>query len=167
MYLQTLIKEKQNTTATIGLGLSTNQAIIDTLKNNKNSRLNLQSYSIHLKKSSNFKNVWFQLISKEGISLQRSWTDFKGDKVSDVRIDIQEMIKKPKIMNSMSVGKFDMTFKSMVPIYDLKKEFLGIIEVITHFNSISKNLKAKGIDALILADKKYKKQLSQAFTKKF
>ena len=166
LHLRTLIKEKQNTTATIGLGLSTSETIINALKNNDTSNVNLNIYSTQLRQSTDFKNVWFQLISKEGISMQRSWTDYHGDNIAKFRIDVQDVLDNPRLLNSISVGKFDMTFKSIVPIYD-NKNFLGVIEVITHFNSISKKLSEKGVDAVILADKKYKKQLIRPFSKKF
>ena len=65
------------------------------------------------------------------------------------------MIKEPKVMTSISTGKYDMTFKAMVPIYDNEK-FIGIFEVITHFNSIAKTLKEGNIDAIFIVDKKYK-----------
>jgi len=76
------------------------------------------------------------------------------------------MIKSPQIMNTISTGKFDMTFKSMVPIYDDNK-FIGMFEVITHFNSIVKQLKRNAIESIVLVDKKYKKQLTKPMTKTF
>ncbi len=167
LHLQTLIKEKQNTTATIGLGLSTNDSIVNALRKKDAKGVNLKAYSLQLRQSSDFKNVWFQLITKDGISLQRSWTNIYGDRISDYRIDLQDVLEYPRILNSISVGRFDMTFKSIVPIYDQNKEFLGVVEVITHFNSIAKKLKKKGTSAIILADKRYKEQLINPFTKKF
>ena len=166
LHLQTLIKEKQNTTATIGLGLSSSETIIQALKNKDASKVNLKAYSLQLRKSSDFKNVWFQLISKDGISIQRSWSELHGDRISEYRIDLQDVLEYPRILNSISVGRFDMTFKSIVPVYD-EKEFLGVIEVITHFNSIAKKLKSNGVSAIILADKRYQKQLINSFTQKF
>ena len=77
------------------------------------------------------------------------------------------MLKEPKITSTISVGKFDMTFKTLVPIYDLDKTYLGIFEIITHFNSISRKLAEEKFGAVILADKKYKKQLTKAFTNTF
>ena len=169
IYLKALIREKQNATATIALGLANSENIINSLKYEKyQSTLDLHDYSLQLRRSTDFKNVWFQLTSKEGISIQRSWRELKNDKIANARADIQEMIKDPKIMNNISIGRFDMTFKSMIPVYDPQtKEFLGIVEAITHFNSIANNLASKGIKAIILADKRYKDQLDKAFTKIF
>ncbi len=58
-----------------------------------------------------------------------------------------------------------MTFKSMVPIFSEEK-LIGIFEVITHFNSISKILEKDKVYSLILADKIYKDKLTHPFSKK-
>jgi signal transduction histidine kinase len=60
-----------------------------------------------------------------------------------------------------------MTFKSIVPIYGEKGSFLGIFEIITHFNSISTLLEQDNANVIIIADKKYKNQLKKSLTKKF
>jgi len=165
--LKTLIKEKQNTTAMIAMGLSKNPTLLNNLKNPKKQFKYLKNYSLELRKKTTFKNVWFQLISKDGYTIQRSWTDYKGDKIADARKDIQVMLKNPKLSNTISVGKFDMTFKTMTPIYDKNKQFMGIIEVITHFNSIAKKLEQNNIRSIMFADKSYKKQITKPFSKKF
>jgi signal transduction histidine kinase len=168
LYLQVLIKEKQNTTTTIGLGLANTKQIIDILKYDKKSDINLNEYSLQLRKNTDFKNVWFQVISKEGVSIQRSWTDDKNDKIANVRSDLRKFLKDPEITNSISVGRYDMTFKSTIPVYDPDSgEFVGAIEVITHFNSIAKKLKKDNIDAFFLVDRKYINQIEQPFTKLF
>ena len=112
LYLKTLIKEKQNTTAMIATSLTDSENVLDTLKGNSSKLIDLKKYSLKLRETTDFKNVWFQLISKEGISLQRSWTDKKNDSLINVRIDVAKMIKNPKVMNTISVGKFDLSFKS-------------------------------------------------------
>lgn len=165
--LKTLIKEKQNTTATIAIGLVNNENIVRSLQNKEHQAIDLNKYSQELRETTEFKNVWFQLIDKEGISIQRSWSDYTGDNIASVRKDLQVLLKAPKAINSISVGRFDMTFKSITPVYDYQNIFIGFVEVITHFNSISKKLKDKNIDSIILADKKYYNQITKPFTKKF
>lgn len=168
LYLSTLIKEKENATTTIGLGLSKNEHIVKALKERKTDGKFLQDYSKRLAENTDFKNVWFQLISSDGTVIVRSWTNLKNDNLSQVRDDLQRTLKDKVIVNSISVGKFDLTFKSIVPIFDVdNKTFLGAVEVITHFNSISQRLEDKKIFAVILADKTYKKQLIYANTRIF
>ncbi|MCK5109921.1 MAG: hypothetical protein KAQ94_00250 [Arcobacteraceae bacterium] len=161
-----LIDEKRNATLAIALSLAEDSLFKKALLNNDSSQINLHNFSMKLRKYSDFKNVWFHLITKDGISFSRSWIQKRGDSLIKARLDVAKMIKKPKIMSTISVGKFDMTFKSMVPIFDNSK-FIGIFEVITHFNSIAVKLNKKGINPVILVDKKYKKQLTHPFTKIF
>jgi nitrogen-specific signal transduction histidine kinase len=168
IYLSTLIKEKENATTTIGLGLSKNEHIVKALKERKTTGKFLQDYSKRLAENTDFKNVWFQLIASDGTSIDRSWTDIKNDNIAKVRDDLQRTLKDKVIVNSISVGRFDLTFKSIVPILDAdNKTFLGAVEVITHFNSISQRLEDKKIFAVVLADKVYKKQLIYPSSKTF
>jgi len=168
--LELLIKEKQEAILLISTSLSSNENIKNVLlsknKNKDKSNLKLKSFSLKLRESSSLRNVWFQIISPKGISLYRSWTDKHGDSLLDVRIEVSKIIKSPKIISSISTGKFDMTFKSMVPIFN-NDEFIGIIETIAKFNSISKKMKNVGYNNLILVDKSYKQQLTNAFTTMF
>ncbi len=164
--LKTLIDEKQSTTQIIAVSLSQNESIKDTIIKNKPELLDLNQISLAYRRDTNFKNVWMQIVTKDGISFSRSWVKKRGDSLHKARIDIPVMLKDPKIKSHISTGKFDLTFKSMVPIYK-NDTFIGIFEVITHFNSISKILNKNGIESVFLVDKSYKKQLTKAFTKMF
>ena len=167
-YLKALIKEKQNATLAIAIALSQNSLLINGLENKNLEKSFLETASLKLRESTNFKNVWFQIIDKNGYSIQRSWTEKTGDRISLKRMDLQKLLLEPKTATTISVGKFDMTFKSIVPLYNENNIFLGFFEIITHFNSISKKLQEEiGVSGIILADKRYKEQLIYPFTKKF
>jgi len=166
--IEFLIRSKKEATLSIALALARDKNIIDALKTDSYKSLDLEELSYTLRKFTKFKNVWFQIIDKDGKSFYRSWTKKRKDYIYKSRIDVQEILKEPKVKSSISVGKYDMTFKTMVPIYDIDKKLLGFFEIITHFNSISKKIKkANGFYSIILAHKKYKTQLTQAFTKMF
>ncbi|MCU7836008.1 MAG: hypothetical protein KZQ83_12265 [gamma proteobacterium symbiont of Taylorina sp.] len=165
--LQTMILEKKNATLSIGITLASNKDIINFLNNPEKNPIDLKLISRNLNQHTSFKNLWFQIISTEGTSLQRSWVDKKRDNLLNLRIDVNKMLKNPKVMSTISTGKFDMTFKSMLPVYDENHIFIGIVEIISHFNSIAEQLKNKGIEPVFLVDKRYKKQLISPFTKIF
>ena len=61
-----------------------------------------------------------------------------GDDLSNVRTDLDELIKNPKPTTNISSGLFDLTLKAINPIYDTNGQFLGFVEFISKFNSISK-----------------------------
>ena len=104
-----------------------------------------------------------QIIDKNGHSFYRSWTPKRADYLAHFRIDIANMIKTHKPMNTISTGKFGMTFKTMYPIYDDGK-FVGIIEMISHFNSIAKKLTAMDIEPIMILNKEYTKKIKKPFT---
>jgi len=164
--IESLIDSKKEMTLTIALSLAQETNLKKSLLENDSSNIDLKNFSKKLSEQTSFKNVWFHIVDKNGTSFYRSWIEKRGDSLVNVRLDVKKMLENPQIMSTISVGKFDMTFKSMVPIYD-KKEFIGIFEIITHFNSIVKNLEKNDVGAVTLVDKKYKKQLTKAFTKTF
>lgn len=159
------IKEKQNGTFAIALGLSDDQEVIRFLKTGKDPK-DLREFSRKLQLHTDYRNVWFQLVDRKGISRYRTWTYKSGDSLLEKRLDVKEMIHSPHIINTISVGIFSMTFKSLVPIYD-KKTFIGSLEVITHFASIERSLKENGMDVAILVDKHYRPQLTHSLTNRF
>lgn len=55
----------------------------------------------------------------------------------------------------------------MFPLFDRDGDFLGSLELITHFNSIANKLKDEGVEAVVLVDKSYKNQLTHPLTKSF
>jgi signal transduction histidine kinase len=164
--IQVLLNNKKESTLSIALSLAQDTNLKKALRTKDINSLKLKEFSQKLREHTRFKNVWFHIIDNKGTAFYRSWMDKRGDSVIDFRLDVSKMIKNPHIMNTISTGKFDMTFKSMVPIYDEGK-FVGIFEVITHFNSIVKQLQKNGISTIILVDKKYKKQLTKSMTNTF
>lgn len=164
--LEVFIQEKKEAVSLISFSLVRDSDIRNALMHRETKDLQLHQFTTELKEHTPLQYVGIQVISPEGISLYRSWTPKKGDSLLQARIDIAEGIKDPKIMNSISVGKFDLTFKTIIPIYE-QGAFIGFIETIAKFNSIALKMQQKGIDMSILVDKRYKEQLKFPFTKKF
>lgn len=165
--IKSIIEKKKNATLALTITLSSNTDVLDILKHRKDN-IQLNELSLLLRKETAFKNVWFQVIDTNGISLYRSWSNKKNDKLYEIRKDIVKMINNPKIQNTISIGRYDMTFKAMVPIFEDNK-FIGIVESITHFNSITKGLRiSNNIEPIIVVEKKFTEQLREnAFTKIF
>ena len=163
-----LIQTKKNATLAIALTLAEDERIKNILLNNESGDYNLDKLSQKMREYTNFKNVWFHIINKDGFSVYRSWTNNKNDKIENFRLDLQELLKIPSLKSSISVGIYDITFKSMIPLYKNDK-FIGILESITHFNSITKELTdSHGVEPIILVNSIFTKQLeNNGFTKIF
>ena len=164
--LQSLIKEKSEAILLVTLGLSANQNIKNAIKKRDYKSIGFDDLIVTLRRHSSLQHVWFQLITPEGKSFYRSWNDKRGDDLSKVRPDVAQMIKEPRVFSTISTGKYDMTFKAMVPIFDHER-FIGIVETIAKFYSITQKMKLTGNELLIVVDKKYKKQLNDSYSKTF
>jgi len=165
--LHTLIQEKKEAILLISLTLAHEKELQTALIKNDTTLLSLKTLANSIRKKSPLKNMWFQVLTKDGVSFYRSWTEKRGDSVVNARLDVAKMIKEPKIISSISTGKFDMTFKTMVPLYDKHGNFIGAVETISRFNSIAIKMEEAGNKTLILVDKSYKKQLTKAYTNTF
>jgi len=165
--LQSLFQEevskKQGRTASITYILSQDKIVIEALKTKNRKLLDYKELIQGIEKFSDYKNLWIQVIDKDGYSFYRSWTDKVGDHAATARVDIQEMINNPKPMKQVSTGRFDMTFKTMLPLYH-NGVFIGMIELISHFNSIAVELKKKEIEPIFAVDKSYTKRFIKPFT---
>ncbi len=162
---QSFLDNKKSTILSIALALSKDNELYKNLSNN-NEKLDYKNISEQMKTYTDFKNIWIQIISKDGISIYRSWTDKKGDSLL-FRKDLKNFIENRKISASISVGLFSMTIKARAPIVDNENNFLGAIEVIGHFNSITNNLKENNIDSIVITDKKFKDILKFPFSQIF
>ncbi|RWS45316.1 hypothetical protein CKA55_13505, partial [Arcobacter suis] len=95
-----------------------------------------------------------------------SWTDKKGDNLL-FRNDLKSTLTNQNISTSISVALFSLTLKARTPIYDEENNFLGALEIITHFNSIADDLKENNVDSIVIADKKYKNTIKFPYTNLF
>ena len=164
--LKRLIIKKQGDTSALTYVLSQDNHINEALIQNDKRLVNFTKIINGLKTVSEFKNIWIQIIDKNGDSFYRSWTTKTGDNISSVRVDIAQMLKDPKPMNRISTGRFDMTFKTIIPIYNDNK-FIGIVEMISRFNSIAVILKNQSIEPIMVVDKSYTNKFVKPFTSLF
>jgi hypothetical protein len=160
------IKQKQGGTAAITFVISKDRTIAEALGQNDPSIINYDEIIKGLSKYSDYKNIWIQIIDRNGNNFYRSWMKKHGDYMADARKDIALMLRSPHPMNHLSTGKFDMSFKTMLPLYD-HGQLIGLIEMITHFNSIAIKLKKRFIEPVLLVEEKYTKQFIKPFSDTF
>ncbi len=146
--------------------LSKDKNLIEALVKKDNSLLDYSKIIEETQRFGEYRNLWIQIIDKDGYSFYRSWTNRIGDHAASARIDIVDMIKNPRPMRGISTGRFDMTFKTMIPLYDNGK-FIGIIEMISKFNSIARVLKKYDIEPLMVLHEDYTTRFIKPFTSLF
>ncbi len=161
-----LIVAKQKSTVAMALSLANNEALLSDVLNDEISSEYYQELIDKFKNNTLFKNIWIQVLDKNIVSKYRSWSDKRGDSLREIREDLVEVLNSKEVTYSISAGKFDLTIKAIVPILR-KQKIVGVLEVISHFNSISKEMKSFDVDSVVVLDKKFTKQLEQPFTKMF
>ncbi len=164
--VNTLIQEKQEAVILVSLSLAVNRNIKESLLTNDHTKINLADFSKTLANNTSLQNVWFQVIDTKGVSFYRSWTKKRLDSLVDIRLDVNKMLAKPQVISSISTGKFDITFKSMIPLYN-DGNFIGSIETIAKFNSIAIKMNKETFETLVLVDKSYKEQLTKVSKSRF
>lgn len=163
----TLVEQKQDALSYISLAIAQNEVIKQALEEKNHKLLHLDLFAKELKEYTNLKYIWFHVITADGQSFYKSWTKKRLENILDVRHDIALIMKNPKITNDISVGKYNMTFKSIVPIYDDRHKLLGLFETIAQFNSITQNMLKNKYETIVIVNKNYTPQLKLANKSKF
>jgi len=169
--VELLIKLKQNNTFQIAQSLSIDKKLITIMQNKQYDKLYDEHFFTIAKRFKKFKHLWLHIVDAKGINRYFSWRDKNekliGKQILKNRTDLKKFYKHPHPMSVISVGVFDITFKAIMPIYGTKHQFLGIVELISHFNSIARDLEKEKIYSALVIDKRFTKQLIHPFSKVF
>lgn len=168
--IQSLIKEQKSASMTLTLSFAENPLVQRLLvfQNDGSNARKISRMVQHINDQNGFKNLWVQLIDLKGRSVYRSWTDKTGDNLSAIRSEIDDLIKAPRTLQIISVGKFTVSFKSIMPVMDDSQRLLGLLELITHFTPLTQSLQREtGTESVLLTDKRFRSQLSKAITGQF
>ena len=95
-----------------------------------------------------------QIITKELNIFTRSWDDiYAGMPIGDYRTDLEHFKTHKTPRSSLEIGR-RLGIKATVPIYK-NGEFLGFVEVISFFKSITEFFSTLGVDLYVLLDFKH------------
>lgn len=164
--IEGMILAKQKSTVAMALSLSNDTELLQSIRKDDMPNEYYKDLIENFKKNTLYKNIWIQILDKDLNSHYRSWTDKKGDNLKNVRKDLVEVIKTKKVTYSISSGRFDLTIKAIVPILS-DKEVIGILEIISHFNSIAVEMKKFDVDSIVVLNKESTKKLLYPFTNIF
>ena len=169
--VELLIKIKKENTFEIAQNFALNRKVIAIMQKREYDKLYDTDVFSVAKKFQKYHHLWLHVVDAEGVNRYLSWRDKKdklvGKYILDSRADLKKLYKHPHPVSLISVGVFDITFKGIVPIYNSKHKFLGVVEVISHFNSIARNLEKEQIYSALVIDKRFTKQLLHPFSKLF
>ncbi|MDG6777179.1 diguanylate cyclase [Thiomicrorhabdus sp. zzn3] len=167
--IQSLMERQKHASMTLALSLG-NNPMIETLLQGSDVRLeqDLSKLIRRINLQDGFQGAWVQLIDRQGVSRYRSWTQKVGDNLANIRSEVAELLAQPQTRQTISVGRFTLSFKSIIPVMDQQHQLLGLVEVISQFTPLTMDLLSEsGIDSLLLTDKRFRNQLTRSVTKQF
>lgn len=164
--LDLLILTKKKATLAVAIALANDKTLIQELKSKHIDEKRYQKIIQSFKQNTLYKDIWIQVVDKNAVSMYRSWTSTKGDGLAKYRPEFQNLTLKTENYTSISVGRYNLSIKSIAPIVN-NGEVLGAIEIISHFNSTTNILQQEDIESIIILKKEYTKQLKYPFTKLF
>ena len=167
-----LIEDRRESAMAIALALSESQQIRDflckTCDADKQPPLDFKVLLEQLALHTNYSQLWIQVLDTKGVSRYRSWTSKTGDSLIEARRDVRDILHVPQVIQAISVGKFNLTLKSMVPLRNEKQSLLGVVEIVSHVTPLANQLKRiHGVDSVILVEKRFREQLTKAQTGMF
>ena len=166
--ISNLIRQKELDTFTIAKNLANSKKLIQTLQTKNYSQFYNSDFITIPKEYLQYHNIRIHIVDKDGYQRYLSWTKKDlGNNILNSRDDLRLLYKDPKPTYGISVGKFSIAFKGIVPIYDKNHTFLGIIETITYFNSIAKSLKRNEILSAVVIDKQFYQRLKYPISQNF
>ena len=161
-----LILAKQKSTVAIALSIANDKNLSNDLLENNISQNSYEDLISKLNEYTLYKNIWVQIFDKDLNSMYKSWDKTKGENKKEFRGDILKAVLLKKPLFSINSGMHDLSIRAIVPLFR-EDENIGAIEVISHFNSISKEMQNFGIESVVVLEKEQNKYLKNPFTKMF
>ncbi len=170
--VELLINTKKETIFSIAQRLAIDKKLIHIMEHKEYDKLYDENFFSTAKKFKSFKHLWLHVIDENGVNRYLSWIDKNNNKlvgksIINKRADLTALYKNPHPESFISVGIFDIAFKGVMPLYNSAGKFLGIIEVIAHFNSIAEGLEKNEVYSALVIEKKFTKQLKYPLSKIF
>jgi hypothetical protein len=153
--LNSQLKSHQMDDLKVALMLSKNEGLVNALDNDDEDlgyKL-LDDITKSIQKNTNIR-IRAQIITKELNIFARSWDDiYAGMPIGDYRLDLKYFNTHTNPRASIEIGR-RLGIKATVPIYK-NGEFLGYVEAISFFKSITDFFSSMGVDLYVLLDIKY------------
>ena len=161
-----LILAKQKSTVAIALGIANDKNLVNDILQKEIPKNYYEDLISKFNTYTLYKNIWIQIFDKDLNSIYKSWNFDKGENKKEFRSDVQRSVKENNPVYSINSGVHDLSIRAIVPLF-IDGKNMGAVEVISHFNSISKEMQNFGIESVVILNKEYNKYLKDPFTKIF
>ncbi|QOY53508.1 diguanylate cyclase [Candidatus Sulfurimonas baltica] len=161
-----MILSKQKATLAMAMSLANDEKLVQDIFNKNIEEDYYKKLISDYREYTQYKNIWVHIIDKDLNSIYKSWSNIKHENIASMRPDLVSVSKSKKPSYGCSAGLYDLSIKAVIPLFK-DDVFIGIIEVISHFNSISKQLKKFDTDSVVVLKKGYSEKLKYPFTATF
>jgi len=161
-----LLEEKINNSFLLANSTSKNQEIINFLRKNKS--IDLETFLEDIQTKRDYVDIEIEIISKDGVSLAKSWSKRVGEKSFENNLQLQQFLHHPKTNSTLEATKFGLSIANKIPIFK-KSELIGFLGMNIHLDAISDKFIDKGYKTVILLNKKDSSQIVQevSYSKNF
>lgn len=163
---QEMILQKQKNTLSIALAIANERALADALAQNNLDVNAYDSFIAQLEANGLEKNIWMRIYDREFQTRYKSWSKQNDTNTTHMREDLLEARTLEKPVSSICAGGSDLSMRSIVPVMQGER-IVGFVEVLSRFDAVSAQMRALGVESVVLLDKVHKDRLSIPFTKMF
>lgn len=164
--LNALIVAKQKAALAIALGVVNNNDLKEQIKQKSIPKNFYKELIAKFREHTLYKNIWIQIVDSDLNSIYKSWSESAHNNKISFRNDIRKAIKEKTPVISINSGVHSLSLRSIVPLIE-DGRVIGALEVISHFNSIAKELEEFEVDSVVVLAKERNGYLKKPFTKIF
>ena len=149
---QLLLDEKIQNSFLLANTMSKNASIKSFLlqKNDQEINLNYILEDLHTKKD--YVDIEIEIISKNGVSLKRSWTDKVGDNIFQNNIHLLQLSNEAKAITTLEATEYGMFISNKIPIYN-QANLIGYFGMNIHLDDITDKFSYAGFKSVLLLNK--------------
>lgn len=163
--IEGMIQAKEQSTLALALAMRNDRYVLQGLSTGHADLDYFHRLSRDFQRYTNYKNIWFQLLLPTGTSIMKSWRT-KGGGTPLTAEKVRRFMQNPEPNVSITPCHCALFIKATVPVYDGSR-FLGALEVISHFNSIAKQLKRDGIASLAVTTREMGKRIDTPLFRRY
>ncbi|ABB45169.1 diguanylate cyclase (GGDEF domain) [Sulfurimonas denitrificans DSM 1251] len=164
--VEKMILNRQKTTLATAFAIANDKSLAEGISSNSIENSSYDELISKFIENELYKNSWMQILDKDLQSIYVSSNGQNGAVSNQNREDLLEAstLKKPLI--SVSIGEGDFGIRAIVPIIK-NSALVGLVELSSRFDAISKQMKDIGVDSIVVLSKEYKNTLKNHLSKNF
>ncbi|NPA73219.1 MAG: hypothetical protein GXO12_00745, partial [Epsilonproteobacteria bacterium] len=157
--IENFISTREEDAYMIAKNFALNKKLIKALKSKRYKYLNTKNFFKIPKNYFDYNDFRIQIVDRKGKRVYISWNkEDEDENITNTLQDLKELFQNPHPKKEILVKNNNILFTGIVPIYDSKHQFLGIVEAFASFGKIYDKLKQENIKSAVIIDKNLLKQ---------